>query len=81
MARRTLPDHLPLLFCKEFDVSWAPLVELGSAGKESACNVGHLGSILGSGRSPGEGKGYPLQYCGLKNSMDCTVHGVAKGRT
>ena len=42
-----------------------------SAGKESACNVGDLGSIPGLGRSPGEGKGYPLQYSGLENSMDC----------
>ena len=42
----------------------------GSAGKESACNVGDLGSIPGLGRSPGEGKGYPLQYCDLENSMD-----------
>ena len=40
----------------------------GSAGKESACNVGNLGSIPGLGRSPGEGKGYPLQYSGLENS-------------
>jgi len=38
----------------------------GSAGKESACNVGDLGFILGLGRSPGEGKGYPLQYCGQR---------------
>jgi len=52
-----------------------------SAGEESACNVGDLGSIPGSGRSPGEGKGYPLQYSGLENSMDCIVHGVAKSRT
>ena len=49
-----------------------------SAGKESACNVGDLGSISGLGRSPGEGKGYPLQYSGPGNSMDCIVHGVAK---
>ena len=42
----------------------------GSAGKESACNVGDLGSIPGLGISPGEGKGYPLQYSGLENSMD-----------
>ena len=42
----------------------------GSAGKESAHNVGDLGSIPGLGRSPGEGKGYPLQYSGLENSMD-----------
>src|SRR5574337_395619 len=46
----------------------------GSAGKESACNVGDLGSIAGLGRSPGEGKGYLLQYSGLENSMDSTVH-------
>ena len=42
----------------------------GSAGKESACNVGDLGSIPGLGRSPGEGKGYLLQYPGLENSME-----------
>ena len=41
----------------------------GSAGKESACNVGDLGSIPGLGRSPGNGKGYPFQYSGLENSM------------
>ena len=52
-----------------------------SAGKESACNVGDLGLIPGFGRSPGEGKGYPVQYSGLENSMDCIVHGVAKNRT
>ena len=40
----------------------------GSAGKESACNVGDLGSILGLGKSPGEGKGYPSQYSALENS-------------
>jgi len=50
----------------------------GSTGKESACNAGDLGSIPGLGRSPGEGKGYPLQHSGLENSMDCIVHGVAK---
>ena len=53
----------------------------GSAGKESAYNVGDLGSTPGLGRSPGEGKGYPLQYSGLENSMDCIVHGVANSRT
>ena len=51
-----------------------------SAGKEFACNAGNLGSIPGLGRSPGKGKGYPLRYSGLKNSMDCIVHGVAKSR-
>ena len=53
----------------------------GSAGEESACNVGDLGSIRGLGRSPGEGKDYPLQYSGLENSIDCIVHGVEKSRT
>ena len=52
-----------------------------SAGKESTCNVGDLVSIPGLGKSPGEGKGYPLQYSGLENSMDCIVHGVAKSWT
>ena len=53
----------------------------GSAGKESAYNAGDLGLIPGLGRSAGEGKGYPLQYSGLENSMDCIVHGVTKSRT
>ena len=51
-----------------------------SAGKEFACNVGDLGSIPGLGRCAGEGKGYPLQYSGLENSMDCIFHGVTKSR-
>ena len=53
----------------------------GSVGKESACNAGDLGLIPGLGRSPGEGKGYPLQYSGLGKSMDYIVHGVAKSWT
>ena len=53
----------------------------GSAGKESACNVGDLGSIPGLGRFPGEGKGYPLQHSGLENSVDCIVCGVTKSWT
>ena len=52
-----------------------------SNGTESACNARDLGSVPGLGRSPGEGKGYPLQYSGLENSMDCIVHGVTKSRT
>ena len=52
-----------------------------SVGKESACNAGDLGLIPGLVRSPGEGKGYPLQYSGLENPMDCIVWGVAKSRT
>ena len=42
----------------------------GSDGKEFACDVGYPGSVLGSGRSPGEGNGNPLQYSCLRNSMD-----------
>ena len=58
----------------------------GSAGKESTCNVGDLGSISGLGRSPREENGYPLQYSGLENSMNrgawqATVHGVTKSWT
>ena len=54
-----------------------------SAGKESACNTGDPSSIPGLGRSPGEGKGYPFQYSGLENSLDCIciVHGVSKSCT
>ena len=52
-----------------------------SAGKEFACNGGHLGLIPGLGRYPGEGKGYPLQYSGLENSIDCIVHRVTKSQT
>ena len=63
----------PLDTCKFFPCS--------SAGKESACNAGDLDSISGLGRSPGEGKGYPFQCCGLENSMDCNVRGVAKNQT
>ena len=48
---------------------------------ESACNTGDLGSISGLGRSPGEGKGYPLQYSHLENSMDRIVHGITKNQT
>ena len=52
-----------------------------SDGQGSTCNGGDLGSIPGLGRSPGEGNGYPLQCSGLENSMDCTVHRVAKSQT
>ena len=52
-----------------------------SVGKESACNIGDPVSIPGLGRSAGDRIVYPLQYSGLENSMDYTVHGVAKSRT
>ena len=52
-----------------------------SVGKESASNVGDVGSIPALGRSPGEGKGYPFRYSGLENLMDCIVHGVTESDT
>ena len=63
---------------------WGP--RSGSAGKEPACDAGELGSILESGRSPGEGHGNPLQYSCLENPMDrgvwrVIVHGVSKSQT
>ena len=60
---------------------WLLGLPCGSADKEAACNAGDLGSIPGLGRSPGEGKGYPLQYSDLEKSMDGIVHGVAKSQT
>ena len=69
--KKGMPLMLP--FAKSFPY--------GSADKESSCNVGDLGSVPGLGRSPGEGKGYPLHYSGLENSMDCIVHGVPKSQT
>ena len=75
------------------EIGFSSLVPLGLGGfpggsevKASACNVGDLGSIPGSGRSPGEGNGNPLQYSCLENPMDggawwAAVHGVAKSGT
>ena len=57
---------------------WQFLLGWWPEGKESDCNAGDPSSSPGLGRSPGEGKGYPLQYSGLENSMDCIVYGVAK---
>ena len=65
----------------EFMYAWHQASPGSSAGKESTCNAGDVGPIPGLGRSPGEGKGYPLQYSGLENSMDCIAHGVAKSQT
>ena len=58
----------------------------GSDGKEPACTSGDLGSMLGLGKSPEEGNGYPLQYSCLENSMDrgvwwARVHGISNSRT
>ena len=57
------------------------MVSLGFTGRESTCNAGDLGLIPRLGRSSGKERGYPLQYSGLKNSMDCIVHGVTKSWT
>ena len=53
----------------------------GSDDRESDCNARDLGLIPGLGRSPGEGKSYPLWYSGLEKSMGCIVHGVTKSQT
>ena len=66
---RKAKEILKLPTMKSYLLRLALLI-CGSAGKESTCNVGDLGSIPGLGRSPGEGKGYPLQYSGVENSMD-----------
>ena len=58
-----------------------PGLPLWLRSKVSAYNAGDLGSIPELGRSPGEGKGYPLQYSGLGKPMDCIVHGVKKSQT
>ena len=52
-----------------------------SAGEEFTCNAGDLGLISGLQKSPGEGKGYPLQYSGLESPMDCIVHEITKSLT
>ena len=68
-------------------INWSPAGTLtlpllnSLVGRESACKARDLGSVSGIGRSPGEGKVYPLQYSGLENSMDCIVHGVTKSGT
>ena len=72
----TVENRTELEIC--YDLKGFPC---GSAGKESACNAGDVGLVSGLGRSPGEGKGYPLQYSGLENSMDYIVHGVAESQT
>ena len=75
---RFLDQEDPLDKCTHSSIWGFPC---DSAGKEFTCQAGDLGLIPGLGRSPGEGEGYPLQYSGLENSMDCVVHGAAKSRT
>ena len=76
-GNKPIQNLIPLLYEIVYEMGF-PWV---SAGKESACNAGDLGSITGLGRPPGQGKGYPLQYSGLENSIDCIVHGVTKSQT
>ena len=75
---------IPFIYLFIFNVLFYIGVQLdfpcGSAGKESACKAGELGLISRLGKSPGEENGYPPQYSGLENSMDCN-HGVAKSPT
>ena len=78
------PDPLKfLLFCSYFNFFISSLWGFpdSSVGKNFTCNAGDLGLIPGLGRSPGEGKGYPLQYSGLEKSMVCIVYGVTKSQT
>ena len=70
VKRMCLIIDLPHNYTKSFPDS--------SLGKEPTRYEGTPGSIPGSRISAGEGTGYPLQYSGLENSMDCIVHGVAK---
>ena len=66
------------VICECYTMLWKELG--GSNGKESTCNAEDPGSIPGSGRSPGEGNDYTLQYSCLENSMDGEVHGITKSR-
>ena len=82
--QETLVQFLGWQICWRRDRLLTPVflgLPYGSAGKESAHNAGDLGSIPGLGRLSGEGGGYPFQYSGLENSMDCIVHMVAKHLT
>ena len=74
-------QHLLFNLGININFTWLASFPDSSVGKESTCNAGNLGSIPGLGRSPGEGKGYPLQDSGLENSMDYIVPGVTKSRT
>ena len=79
-----LSEHLVLVSYREsfsFPLSQTTGFPYGSAGKESTYNVGDLGLTPGLGRSPGEAKGYPLQYSGLENSTNYTVHRVTNSWT
>ena len=62
-------------------MKYSQTLELSKRNLESICNAGDSGLIPGLERSPGEGKGYPLQYSGLENPMNCIVHKVTNSWT
>ena len=81
----SLCSHMNVPLCGEGDLESSLDFPDSPDGEESACSSGELGSISGSGRSLGDGNGYPLHYSSLENSKDkgdwrATVHGVAKSR-
>ena len=78
-----IKNILQAFYTSEFKVTMKGALGFpdSSVDKESTCNARNPGSIPGLERSPGEGKGYPLQYSGLENSMDCVVCGVAESDT
>ena len=85
MNRKKKKKQKTFILIKEFLI-WKGLYPGGSADIEPGCKAGDSGSTHGSGRSPGEGNGYPFQYSYLENSMDkgawqATVHGIAKSWT
>ena len=79
---RLIPFELIFMYIVSYSYNFTLLhmtgFPCGSAGEESTCNVGDLGSIPGLGRSPEERKGYPLQYSGLENSMDYSSWGLQR---
>ena len=68
-------------YIKDKDIAMMGASQVALVVKNLPANAGDLDLIPGLGRSPGEGKGYPLQYSGLENSMDCIAHGVTKCQT
>ena len=70
--------HVAITLGLSFLVGTSLVAQLVKKKKKSTCNVGDLGSISDLGRSPGSGKGHPLQFSGLENSMECIVHGCKK---
>ena len=77
-----LPAVMEVVTCLVVQMVKCLSIPCGSASKESACNMGDLGSIPRLVRSPGEGKGYTHSSILVEeNSMDCIVHRVAKSQT